>query len=254
MTSGKEGSSRKDQIREKRRREKRQQRFIFVLGIALVVIIIGVVVLVPIIRDNLTPVGSILSITPVPRPKAQGMAMGDSTAPVKIDVWEDFQCPSCLEFTDTVEPQIMTNLIATGKIYYVFHNYPFIDDRVNGTESHQAANAAMCAADQSRFWDYHDMLFKNQDPNGENLGAFVNKRLVAFAQALGLDMNKFNQCFNANTFKAKIDQDKADGDKAGVNGTPSVFVNGKIVNPGYIPSYTDIVNAVNAASVSGTTK
>jgi protein-disulfide isomerase len=103
----------------------------------------------------------------------------------------------------------------------------------------------MCAAEQGRFWDYHDILFANW--NGENQGAFLDKRLVAFAEALGLDMAAFNACFEENRYKAEIDQDLALGDELGVSGTPTVFVNGKQLTPGFVPSFADIAQAVEAA-------
>ncbi len=109
-------------------------------------------------------VGTVYPITPRPRFMANGEAAGDPKAKVQIDVYEDFQCPACREYTMALEPQLMRNDIATGKVYYVFHSFLIIDRATWASpvkESHQAANAAMCAADQNRFWDYHDMLFNN---------------------------------------------------------------------------------------------
>jgi protein-disulfide isomerase len=102
----------------------------------------------------------------------------------------------------------------------------------------------MCAADQNRFWDYHDILFANW--NGENQGAFNDRRLVAFAENLNLDMEAFNQCFEANSHAEEINSDLEQGRSIGVTGTPSVFVNGRILTPGRVPSFSDISNAVEA--------
>ncbi len=123
--------------------------------------------------------------------------------------------------------------------------FPFLDDQSGTKESDQAANAAMCASEQDKFWEYHDYLFANW--NGENQGSFNNKRLVAFAEALGLDMTKFNDCFSANRYRDVINKDLADGETAGVQGTPSVFVDGQILKPGFIPSYDEIAQAIDAA-------
>lgn len=196
-----------------------------------------------------TAVGTIYPITPDPRPMANRNGAGDPNAKVKIDAYEDFQCPACREYSMQIEPQIMKNLVATGKAYYVVHSFLIIDRATWDSprkESHQAANAAMCAADQGRYWDYHDMLFLNW--TGENVGDFTDARLLAYASQLHLDMAKFTTCFTQNTFKAQIDADMAEGLKLGVNGTPSVFVNGKQVSPGYIPTYADILQAVNQVS------
>ena len=136
-------------------------------------------------------------------------------------------------------------MVASGKVYYTFRHFPFLDDNAASRESDQAANASMCAAEQGRFWDYHDILFANW--NSENAGAFSDRRLVAYAETINLDMDSFNSCFEANKYKAQIDEDLAAGNRAGVTGTPSLFVNGQQLTPGFIPSFEDISQAVEAA-------
>jgi len=206
--------------------------------------VVGLLIL-PSIRNAAAPVGEFVRITPISRPPADGTALGDPNAPVLIEVWEDFQCPACKSFSENVEPLVVQNYVETGKVRYVYRHFPFLDDQAVTKESDQAANASMCAAEQGRFWDYHDMLFANW--NGENAGAYSDKRLVAFAESLGLDMQKFSACFEANRYKDQIEKDRADGTKAGVTGTPSVFVNGKIISPGFVPSYDEIARAVDEA-------
>jgi protein-disulfide isomerase len=192
--------------------------------------------------------GTSVAITPAVQSysvPADGTHLGKSSAPVKVDVWEDFQCPACKSYTDNAEPQVIENYVKTGKVYYTYHFFPLIDSGNATGESHQAANAAMCALEQGRFWDYHNLLFANW--GGENQGAFVDPRLVAFAENLGLDMTKFNQCFTANTYSNYINQDLLTGQRFGVKGTPSVFVNGTLVTPGYVPSYDQLSQAIDAA-------
>jgi predicted DsbA family dithiol-disulfide isomerase len=89
------------------------------------------------------------------------------------------------------------------------------------------------------------MLYANW--SGENVGTFADKRLVAFAEALGLDMQKFNSCFQENRYKAEIDADIAKATQMGVQGTPSVCINGTLLKPGFVPSFEDIKQAVEAA-------
>jgi predicted DsbA family dithiol-disulfide isomerase len=79
----------------------------------------------------------------------------------------------------------------------------------------------MCANEQGRFWDYHDMLFANWD--GENQGAYADRRLRAFADSLGLDKNAFGQCFDENRYKDQIDADRSAAEQAG-DRHASVFV------------------------------
>jgi protein-disulfide isomerase len=164
---------------------------------------------------------------------------------VIIDVFEDFQCPACQYFTQKIEPAVIQNLVAAGKARYVFHNYPFIDGTgaKNGGESDQAANAAMCANDQGKFWEMHAILYANW--KGENQGNFSNDRLKSLAKTIGLDMNAFNKCFDSNQHQAEIQADFDKGTTMGVQGTPTVFVNGKLVGqPGQIATYEEITQAV----------
>jgi protein-disulfide isomerase len=239
-------ATRKAIKKQRAQRERRQGIFILVAGVIIVLVILGFAIY-PQIKAATTPIGTIVQITPDARPQASGTAAGNPNAKVRIDVFEDFQCPVCREFTATIEPQLMKNEVASGQVYYVFHNFPFIDRGNWDTpkkESHQAANAAMCAADQGRFWDYHDILFANW--TGENVGDFNDNRLVAYAQALKLDMASFNTCFKANTHQAQIDADFAEGTTMNVTGTPTVFVNNKEVTPGSVPTYQQIQQAIAA--------
>jgi protein-disulfide isomerase len=240
-TSGKGTSTKRQAIREKRRQEQRKQRLYIILGIIAVALVIALILIIP----GLMPAGEVVAITPVERPMVNGQSLGDPNAPVKIDAYIDFQCPSCKGYAENIEMEVIEKYVPNGDVYYTFRHYPFLDDNAVRKESDQAANASMCAGEQERFWDYHDMLFANWD--GENQNAFSDKRLVAFAETLGLDLDAFNKCFQANTYKDAIESDIAAGKMKGVTGTPSVFVNGEQLTPGYVPSFEQISQAVDAA-------
>ena len=235
--------SKRQERREKMQRQQQRQRLITIglimLGAALVVFAV--------IWPQLRPVGEIVTVTPAALPDADGLSLGDPNAPVIIDVFEDFQCPACQRFTENTEPLIIQNLVASGQARYVFHNYPFLDGNGAGStgESDQAANAAMCANEQDKFWEMHSILYANW--NGENQGAFSSRRLQAMAESLGLDLDAFNSCFNSNKYEAEIQADFDLGGQMGVSGTPTVFVNGQRVGePRQVPSYQEIADAVNA--------
>jgi len=245
MAKRKDVPSKRQAVREKRRQQQRQQRMVIVLVVAGVALIIAAALAYPSIRNSLQPVGEITPITPQARPMADGTAMGDPNAPVRIDVYVDFQCPACRGYSEQIEHQVVDSYVATGQVYYVFRHFPFLDDGVPTQESDQAANASMCASEQGRFWDYHDILFANWD--GENQGTFSDNRLVAFAESLGLDMDAFNACFGENRYQDVIEADLAAGRRDNVQGTPSVFVDGQLITPGFVPSYEDISQAVEAA-------
>jgi protein-disulfide isomerase len=236
--------SKRQERRAKMQRQQQRQR-LMIIGL----IVLGAVLVVfAVVWPQFRSIGEIVTVTPAELPNPNGLSLGDPNVPVTIDVFEDFQCPVCKSFTENTEPLIIQNLVATGKARYVFHNYPFLDDRLGrGGESDQAANAAMCANEQGKFWEMHNTLFANW--NGENQGGFSDRRLQAMAEAIGLDMNAFNACFNANKYQADVQADLDKGQKLGVSGTPSVFVNDQKVGQGNsVPSYQDIVQAVETAS------
>jgi len=172
--------------------------------------------------------------------------MGDASAPVVVEVFEDFQCPACQRYSDTTEKSLVeSGYLEQGLVYYIFRQFPFIDDGSLSTESDQAANASMCASEQGLFWEYHDELYANW--NGENIGTFNDNRLITFAGNVGLDVDAFEQCFTENRYQADIDIDMTMARTYGISGTPSLFVNGKQVAPGYVPSWEDLDQAIQAA-------
>lgn len=173
-----------------------------------------------------TPPSPVLNVVMPPardHPQANGNKMGDPNAPVKIVEFADFQCPYCLRYWTETEPEIIQNYIATGKVYYEYHSVGgFI-----GPESADAANAAYCAADQNKFWDYHDVLFANW--TGENAGDFTPDRLRQYAAAIHLNLDQFNTCISSGTHADEVNQDVSDAKAAGVQGTPAFIINGKLV-------------------------
>jgi len=243
--------SKRDAIKAQRTKKKRQKRMNTLLWVGGFILLLILIVISPTVYNSLKPAGSFARITPEVHPLEDGKAIGNPNAKVKIEVYEDFQCPSCKGYASTVEKQLVNSTyITTGQVYYVFMQYPFIDKNSLTKESHQAANASMCALEQGRFWDYHDILFANQGVV-ENGGSFNDKRLQAFAESLGLNMTTFNQCFSANKYSTEIDADYQKGVAAGVTGTPTIFLNGTQVTPGLVPNYDELKSAIDAALASG---
>ncbi len=227
--------------REKMRSQEMRSRLITIGVVSVVAIAIAFVLIYP----NFRPAQEVIMPEVIERPQVDGTALGDPNAPAKIEVFEDFQCPACKQFTESIEPLIVKQLVETGQAYYVFRHYPFLDTGSPGKESRNAANASMCANNQGKFWEYHDVLFANW--NGENRGAFNSTRLLDFGRELDLNMADFEACVDDSTHADEIQASFDEGNSRGVTGTPSVFVNGQIVNPGFIPSFDEIVAAVQAA-------
>jgi protein-disulfide isomerase len=154
---------------------------------------------------------------------ADGYALGRADAPVVVEIWEDFQCPFCQRFAFTVKPLIVERYVVPGSVRLVFRDLPFLGD-----ESHWAAVAASLAADQGRFWAYHDHLFANLQ--GENVGSFGLDRLLEIGQAVGLDMVAFRKGLRLDAARARFaaiqQRARQDAGALGINATPTVVVAG----------------------------
>ncbi len=117
--------------------------------------------------------------------------------------------------------QLAPKYIPTGKAKFVYHNYAVI-----GQESQWAAQAALCAADQNKFWVYGITLFDHQ--GGENSGALAISNLKDFAAQLGLNTTTFNACLDSGKYAAQVNQELTAGEQRGVRATPTFFINGKM--------------------------
>ena len=147
---------------------------------------------------------------------------GDPNAPVTIIEFADFQCPYCGQFFTETESQIDKAYIKGGKVRFAFFNFAFL-----GPESNWAAEAAECAADQNKFWEYHDKLYGSQ--SGENEGAFNKDNLKKFAEDLGLDTSAFNECFDAGKYTQLVQDQSSPASSIGVRSTPTFLINGQAI-------------------------
>jgi protein-disulfide isomerase len=126
----------------------------------------------------------------------------------------------------------------------VSHDIPVIDMARGGHESLDAANAALCAADQGKFWTYQDWLFANQGT--EAGGSFATERLLEMGSRAGLDMNKFQPCVSGEDHSPEV-LTEVDGAGVSVTYAPSIFVNGKLVSTN---DYASVSAAIDAAIAS----
>jgi protein-disulfide isomerase len=180
-----------------------------------VAVVVGIVVVVALIASRSAPIDK----------SFPAREAGNPAAKVWVEEYSDYQCPFCGLFATTAEIRLRENYIKTGKILFIFRNFPIVDSYIsNGTESHLAALATLCAGDQDMFWEFHDILYQNQ--LGENQGNFNSARLQSFAAQLQLNMVQFNQCMNDQDHMDVINADIQRARAVGLNGTPSFLVNG----------------------------
>ncbi len=152
---------------------------------------------------------------------ADDPAVGDKKAKVRIVEFSDFQCPYCRQSFPVVR-EILNKY--QDKIYFVYRDFPVTTTH---PESLKAAEAGQCAHDQGKFWPMHDKIFINQ----ENI---LPQDLKNYAQAIGLDTVKFNDCLDSGKYEAEVNQDFQDGVNLGAVATPTFFINGYRVS-GSIP-------------------
>jgi protein-disulfide isomerase len=149
--------------------------------------------------------------------------LGSATAPLKMEITEDFQCPICGQFSRDDLPRLIADFVRPGLVRIVTHDVEFLD-RGDSRESLDAATAAACAGEQGRYWEYHDWLYGNQ--RGENQGAFSRDRLTAIATQVELDQAAFGACLSGPTEQAKVTAATDAAVGAGITGTPTFVVNG----------------------------
>jgi protein-disulfide isomerase len=172
-----------------------------------------------------TPVPAI--VTPSPTVKAKSIEeaggvgvlppKGEEDAPVTMIEFTEFQCPFSGSFARDTLPQIEKEYIKTGKVKFFFRDYPLSFHQY----AQKAAEAARCADDQGKFWDYHDKVFVNQE-------TLSLENLKKWAIDLGLDETNFSNCLDGERFEEVVKKDFTDGRAAGVRGTPAFFINGQL--------------------------
>jgi protein-disulfide isomerase len=157
---------------------------------------------------------------------------GDPEAPVIIVEFSEFLCPFCAEHVgvdviasrpidqEKTYQRIMAEYIETGKVRYIFRHYP-----IHGDPAKKAAEATLCARDQEKFWEYHDLLF-------ENFG-FSQEDFSGFAAQLGMNLDQFSECLSSGRYAQAVEADFSLGQKMGVSGTPTFFINGRKLGGAY---------------------
>ena len=198
------------------------QRFYVVLAL---VAVAGALLIVNAARaPRARPAVTMAPITPV---QAEGYLMGNANAPVQIMEFADFECPACGNFSVITEPDVRARIVNTGLASYRFFDFPLPMHK----NTIAASNAAACAADQGKFWEMHDALFRNQPEwNGEATDN-PKKIFLGYVKTLGINSDSWEKCFDAQTHQPRILANQAEGVRRNVQSTPT-FVIGTRMIPG----------------------
>lgn len=149
--------------------------------------------------------------------------LGDANAQVTIVEWSDFECPFCSRFAQNTFSQIKEKYIDTGKVKFVYRDFPLGFHDPLATQEAYAANCAREQGDDETYFAYHDLIFGATSGNGRGLQV---EQLYDMAGQLGLNKSEFIECVESEKYKDEVAKDIADGIKAGVSGTPGFLVNG----------------------------
>ena len=178
----------------------------------------------PAVVNPTAPAGQTAVVQATPTPPAvvaasvdDDPAWGPEDAPVTIIEFSDFQCPFCSRFFAQTYPQIKQEY--EGQVRFVYRDFPLTSIHEN---AQKAGEAAECADEQGKFWDYHDTLFNNNS-------ALDDASLKSYASQVGLDTATFNQCLDSGKYTEEVQKDYQEGISYGVTGTPAFFINGVTV-------------------------
>lgn len=144
---------------------------------------------------------------------------GNKNAPVTIVEFSDYECPFCVRFYTETFGQIDERYIKTGKVKFVYRDFPLGFHQF----AQKAAEAAECAGEQDKYFEMYDKLFKE----GVKGGVDSYKQ---YARDIGLDASKFNECIDTGKMESEIKKDASDGAAAGIKGTPGFFINGQLIS------------------------
>ena len=145
---------------------------------------------------------------------ARGFVRGTKDAPVTIVEFSDFQCPFCKNATATLK-QLLDRY--PGKVKWVFRDYPLVSIHPAAPKAHEAAR---CAAEQNKFWEYHDVLF-------ERSPRLAPTDLKEYAKELKLEPTAFARCLDSGKYTAEVNRDVQEGTSLGITGTPTFYINGR---------------------------
>ena len=222
----------------------RQERWIAVGALAAVVALLGVVVWKAFGPAQRTPDAAEIArdrpefykwyvAQPMTEVHAEARpSLGSPDAKVTIVEFSDFECGHCAAFHQSLEEVLHRG---TEKVRVVFRHFP-LDSACNPKipsrlhpQACLAAIAAECAFDQGRFWEYHDLLFDNQQQLGREF-------LIGYASRLGLDTTRFATCLSSDAARERVQRDAEDGAQLGIDSTPTLFINGRTVKGALEPA------------------
>ncbi|MEA2706636.1 MAG: hypothetical protein QOH22_1424 [Gemmatimonadaceae bacterium] len=234
----------KTAVREARNASSRPKAFYWLLG---AIALVGVAALAYVVtKPKGGPTDAIQTADTSNAGPSQGYLMGKVDAPVKILEFADFECPACGSFSVVTEPDVRTRIINTGLANITYFDFPLTQHR----NTVPASNAAACADEQGKFWPMHDRLFQAQDEwNGEATDS-PKPFFKRYGQEIGLDVAKWEACFDSRKYQKRIGANLADGLRRGVGSTPTFIIGNKLYRG--MTSYDQMKSIVDSVAKAAT--
>jgi protein-disulfide isomerase len=204
-----QSSSKREQIRKRNIQRKRKKWLTF----AVITISIGLFISLIIFIPRIIAGGSSIK-------NNLGFELGDPNAPIIVEIFSSYSCSHCKTFAEGDEKSFIKDYVDTGKVFYRYINLPTSDSM-----SIAAAEASYCAADQNRFFEYKELLYKNAAiPDGFNI-----ENLISYSNDIGLDSEQFLSCLESDKYADAYLDDRTYASSTGIKYTPSFLINGQIV-------------------------
>lgn len=230
--------STKQRAAQRRARQRRQEKLMTIIIVGVLSVIIGGVLILVSWRSGQADIAAAeaaaMSATTSFQPSyadfPQGVdpfgapAIGSQSAPVLLEVYSDFSCGHCANFSQTVD-QLIVTYVADGTLRVVFKPMTFVFPPYSET----AAIAALCSEGQDRFWEMHDALFEIYQTTPEGPQNYTSSRMLSVANALGLDVDAFSTCMASPEPQAALNTIREEAAARGVAATPIIFVNNQRV-------------------------
>ena len=173
-------------------------------------------------RPRVSSIPANVTIQPADTAGFRGYIKGSQSAPVEITEYADYQCPFCQTFATLQMPAIDERLIKTGRVRWRYRDFPL--------QQHQfarlAAHSAACADEQGKYWEQHERIYEGQAEwsAARDAGDYFR----AYAQAVGLDPGKYDQCMESGRYAGRIQASYEEGAQAGVSSTPTLLVGNRL--------------------------
>lgn len=168
----------------------------------------------------------------------ESAVFGAPSSKVQLTIFADYECPSCIYFEKTIGEELFEKYVKTNKITATYKNFPLTQHK----NAERDALAALCSLSQGKYWDFSKEMYALEDQKKSE--KVTDAERISIATRVGIDSTVFTQCLNEGWYMKQIAREKKEGEAMGLQGTPSVYLNGKIMKFGSKEEFFAIIDGV----------